>query len=76
MAKLSVLLGFTKWVSMDVLYLKINDVLEYNLPYVQSNFMYNPGPKGYYDPEAEFINIKGHILFHADAEDNVDQVIS
>jgi len=38
--------GFIKKVSVDVLYLKINDVLEYNLPYVQSNFMYNPGPKG------------------------------
>ena len=43
MAKLSVLLGFTKWVSMDVLYLKINDVLEYNLPYVQSYFTCNLG---------------------------------
>ena len=29
---------------MDVLYLKINDVLEYNPPYVQSNFMCNQGP--------------------------------
>ena len=28
--------GFTKGVSVDVLYLQINDVLEYNLPYVQS----------------------------------------
>ena len=35
-AKLSTLCGFTKGVSVDVLYLKINDVLEYNPPYVQS----------------------------------------
>ena len=35
--------GFTKGVSMDVSYLKINDVLEYNLPYVQSDFTCNPG---------------------------------
>ena len=27
---------------MDNSYLKINDVLENNLPYVQSNFMCNP----------------------------------
>ena len=27
---------------MDVLYLKINDILEYNLPYVQSDFTCNP----------------------------------
>ena len=43
-AKLSTLCGFTKGVSVDVLYLKINDVLEYNPPYVQSDFMCNPGP--------------------------------
>ena len=42
-AKLSMLHGFTKGVSMDVSYLKINDVLEYNLPYVQSDFTCNPG---------------------------------
>ena len=29
--------GFTKGVSVDVLYLQINDILEYNLPYMQSN---------------------------------------
>ena len=28
--------GFTKWVSVDVSYLKINYVLEFNLPYMQS----------------------------------------
>ena len=46
MAKLSMSGGFTNGggVSVDVLYLKINDVLEYNLPYVQSNFMCIPGP--------------------------------
>ena len=44
MAKLSKSCGFTKRVSVDVLYLKINDVLEYNLPYMQSNFTCNPGP--------------------------------
>ena len=36
--------GFLKGVSEDVLYLQINDVLEYNLPYVQSDFMCNLGP--------------------------------
>ena len=36
MAKLTMTRGFTKGVSVDVLYLKINDFLEYNLPYVQS----------------------------------------
>ena len=35
--------GFIKKVSVDVLYLKINDVLEYNLPYVQSYFTCNLG---------------------------------
>ena len=35
--------GFTKGENVDVLYLKINDVLEYNPPYVQSDFMCNPG---------------------------------
>ena len=34
---------FYKAVSVDVLYLKINDVLEYNMPYVQSDFMSNLG---------------------------------
>ena len=29
---------------MDVSYLKINDILEYNLPYMQSDFTCNPGP--------------------------------
>ena len=36
LAKLSTLRGFTKGVSVDVLYLQINDVLEYSPPYVQS----------------------------------------
>ena len=36
MAKLSTLHGFTKGVSVDVSYLKINDVLDYNPPYKQS----------------------------------------
>ena len=44
MAKLSTLQGFTKGVSVDVSYLYINDVLEYHLPYVESNFMCNLGP--------------------------------
>ena len=35
-AKLSMLHGFTNGVSVDVLYLHIIDILEYNLPYVQS----------------------------------------
>ena len=43
MAKLSMSCGFTKGENVDVLYLKINDVLEYNPPYVQSDFMCNPG---------------------------------
>ena len=30
--------GFKNWVSVDVLYLQINDVLEYNPPYMQSDF--------------------------------------
>ena len=42
-AKLSTLCGFTKGVSMDILYLLTNDILEYNLPNVQSNFMWNLG---------------------------------
>ena len=29
---------------MDVFSLKINDILEYNLPYVESDFECNPGP--------------------------------
>jgi len=36
MAKLSTLHGFTKDVSVDVLCSWINDILEYNLPYMQS----------------------------------------
>ena len=44
MAELSMSRGFTKGVSVDVLYLLINDVLEYNLPYVQSHLTCNPGP--------------------------------
>ena len=32
---------------MDVLYLLINDVLEYNLPYMQSDFTCNPGLTDY-----------------------------
>ena len=36
--------GFTKGVSVDASYLKINDILEYNLPYMQSNFTCNLGP--------------------------------
>ena len=46
-AKLSMLRGFTKGVSVDVLYLYKHDILEYNLPYVQSDFMGNPGPTKY-----------------------------
>ena len=38
MAKLTMTRGFTKGVSVDVLF------LEYNLPNVQSNFTCNPGP--------------------------------
>ena len=41
--KLSTSGGFTKGVGVDVLYLKINDVLEYNSPYMQSDFTCNPG---------------------------------
>ena len=40
-AKLGMSSGFTKGVSVDVLYLKINYLLEYNLPYMQSDFMHN-----------------------------------
>ena len=43
-AKLSMLCGFTKAVSVDILYLQINDILEYNPLYVQSNFTCNSGP--------------------------------
>ena len=35
-AKLSMLCGFTKGVSVDVLKFLINNILENNLPYVQS----------------------------------------
>ena len=35
---------FTKGVSVDVSYLKINDVLEYNPPYMESDFTCNQGP--------------------------------
>ena len=38
--------GFTKGVSVDVSYLKINDFFEVNLPYGQSDFSVNPGPTG------------------------------
>ena len=41
--------GFIKGVSMDVSYLKIDDVLAYNLPYMQSNFTCNPGPTVFID---------------------------
>ena len=44
MAKLSTSYGFTKGVSVDVLYLEIEDVLEYNLLYMHSDFTCNPGP--------------------------------
>ena len=44
MAKLSTSCGFTKGVSVDVLYLKTKDILEYNPPYLQSNFTGNLGP--------------------------------
>ena len=43
MAKLSMSLGFINGVSVDVLYLYINDVLVYNQPCVQLNFTCNPG---------------------------------
>ena len=36
--------GFTKGVGVDVLYLLINDILEYNPPHMRSNFKCNPGP--------------------------------
>ena len=36
MNRLSKARDFSQGVSVDVLYLKINDTLEYNLPYVQS----------------------------------------
>ena len=37
--------GFTKGVSVDVLYLQINDFLEYNLPYMNSDYsICNLGP--------------------------------
>ena len=48
LAKLSMLCGFTKGVSVNVLYLKINDVFEYNLPFVQSDFTCNPGLTSFY----------------------------
>ena len=35
-AKLSTSRGFTKRVKVDVLCLNINDILEFNLPYMQS----------------------------------------
>ena len=44
MAKLSTSHGFTKGVSVDVLYWKINYVLENNPLYVQSNFTCNLDP--------------------------------
>ena len=36
--------GFTMGVSVDVLCLKINEILEYNPPYLKANFMPNPCP--------------------------------
>ena len=42
MVKLSMSHGFTMGVSVDVPFLQINDNLEHNLPYVQSNFTCNP----------------------------------
>ena len=43
-AKLSTLHGFTKGVSVDVLFFKINDIFGHNPPFVQSDFTCNPGP--------------------------------
>ena len=40
--------GFTKGVSVDVLYLEINDFFELNLPYSQSDFMVNSGSHKFY----------------------------
>ena len=36
MAKLITVGGFTKWVSIDVPYLYLNDIFEFNPPYMQS----------------------------------------
>ena len=44
MAKLSMLRGFTKGVSVYVSFLEINDIIGYNLPYMQTDFMRNLGP--------------------------------
>ena len=44
-AKLSTLHGFTKGVSVDLSCLYKNDVLEYNSPYMQSDFTCNLGPR-------------------------------
>ena len=46
--------GFIKGVSVDVSYLKMNDILEYNPPYVQSNCMCNSGPTIIYTVRSEF----------------------
>ena len=40
--------GFIKGVSVDVSYLLINDILEYNPPYIQSDFTCNPGPTSFF----------------------------
>ena len=42
-----IFLGFKNGISVDALYLKINVILEYNLPYVQSDFMCNLGPTNF-----------------------------
>ena len=39
MVKLSTICGFTEGVSVDVLYLEINDVLEYNQKYDKAKFI-------------------------------------
>ena len=44
-AKLSTLRGLTKGVSVDLSCLYKNDVLEYNSPYMQSDFTCNLGPR-------------------------------
>ena len=43
--------GFINRISVDVSYLLINDVLEYNLPYMQSDFTCNPGPTIFFKPD-------------------------
>ena len=46
-------------VSVDVLYLKINEVLEYNPPYVQSDFAYNPDHHDILEAYVQLAWIKG-----------------